>query len=169
MKISQHFVIVPDSYCYCIRWRPLEAAFSALGSNTEPVLDTLEDEVDAGRPKPIDIEWLLRDIVPASLVLSGNMICYCHFGYVSEFSSSELPFLQGRAFVLASQYSRLLPVDHAAQYLDASVQVLEANEAGVPVKISAIKAIQKYFFSDLLQVDKLIFSVQLLPTHHLSE
>ena len=138
---------------HSFRWRPLEAAFSALGSNTEPVLDTLEDEVDAGREKPIDVEWLLRDIVPSLLVLSGNitplmsaLVCLIYF-------LLDFPFLQGRAFVLASQYSKLLPADHAAQYLDASVQVLEASGAGVPVKISAIKAIQKYATSDNSRIE----------------
>jgi importin-9 len=56
---------------------------------------------------------------------------------------SEYPFLQGRAFVFASQYAKLLPSQLAGQYLDAAIQVIEASEAGIPVKISAIKAIHK--------------------------
>jgi importin-9 len=52
--------------------------------------------------------------------------------------------LQGRAFVFASQFASLFPVELGAQYLDAACQVVEAQDAGVPVKISAIKAIQKY-------------------------
>jgi hypothetical protein len=38
----------------------------------------------------------------------------------------------------------LFPAELGAQYLDAACQVVEAQEAGIPVKISAIKAIQKY-------------------------
>lgn len=98
--------------------------------------------MDAGRAKPIDVEWLLRDVVPALLVLSGK-IFFTERIALSNISP-EFPFLQGRSFVLASQFSKLLPSELASQYLDASVQVLEASEAGVPVKISAIKAIQKY-------------------------
>ena len=55
----------------------------------------------------------------------------------------ESPFLQGRAFVFASQFAKLLPAQLAVQYLDAAVQVMEASEAGIPVKVSAVKAIHK--------------------------
>ena len=46
--------------------------------------------------------------------------------------------------MFASQYAKLLPAQLAGQYLDAAVQVLEASEAGIPVKVSAVKAIHKY-------------------------
>ncbi|KAJ7292991.1 armadillo-type protein [Mycena rebaudengoi] len=108
-------------------WRPLEAALAAIGSQAEAVQDCVEDEQDAGRPKPIDIEFLLSDIIPAVLNLS------------------EFPFLQGRSFVFASQYAKLLPVQLAGQYLDAAVQVIEASEAGIPVKISAVRAVHNFF------------------------
>jgi len=55
----------------------------------------------------------------------------------------EHQFLQGRGFVFASQFSRLLQAQSAAQYLDAAVQVIENHDAGVPVKVSAVKAVQK--------------------------
>lgn len=58
--------------------------------------------------------------------------------------SIDFPFLQGRAFVFASQYAKMLPLQSAGHYLNASIQVLESSEAGVPVKISAVKAIHKY-------------------------
>ncbi|KAJ6609355.1 ARM repeat-containing protein [Mycena sp. CBHHK59/15] len=108
-------------------WRPLEAALAAIGSQAEAVQDCVEDEQDAGRAKPIDIEYLLSDVVPAVLNLS------------------EFPFLQGRGFVFASQYAKLLPVQLAGQYLDAAVQVIEASEAGIPVKISAVRAVHNFF------------------------
>ena len=57
--------------------------------------------------------------------------------------SPEYPFLQGRGFVFASQYAKVLPLQSAGHYLNAAVSVLESNEAGVPVKISAVKAIHK--------------------------
>ena len=57
---------------------------------------------------------------------------------------TEFPFLQGRGFVFASQYSKVLQLQSAQHYLDAAVQVLELNEAGIPVKISAMKAVHKY-------------------------
>ena len=55
----------------------------------------------------------------------------------------EHPFLQGRGFVFASQFSKLLQAQSANQYLEAAVQVIESAEAGAPVKISAVKAVQK--------------------------
>lgn len=57
---------------------------------------------------------------------------------------TEYPFLQGRAFVFASQYAKLLPLQLAGQYLEAAIHVIEASEPGIPVKISAVKAIHKY-------------------------
>jgi hypothetical protein len=38
----------------------------------------------------------------------------------------------------------VLQLQFAQHYLDAAVQVLELNEAGIPVKISAVKAVHKY-------------------------
>ncbi|KAJ7150409.1 armadillo-type protein [Mycena filopes] len=108
-------------------WRPLEAGLAAIGSQAEAIQDCVEDEQDAGRPSPIDIELLLSNVVPSVLSLS------------------EFPFLQGRGFVFASQYAKLLPVQLAGQYIDAAVQVIEAADAGVPVKISAVRAIHNFF------------------------
>ncbi|KAF8167572.1 armadillo-type protein [Crassisporium funariophilum] len=107
-------------------WRPLEAALAAIGSQAESVLDCIEDEQDSGRSKPIDIDFLLTNVIPSIL------------------GTSEFPFLQGRGFVFASQYSKLLPLQSAGQYLDAAVQVLESSEAGIPVKISAVKAVHNF-------------------------
>ncbi|KAJ6520160.1 armadillo-type protein [Mycena sanguinolenta] len=108
-------------------WKPLEASLAAIGSQAEAVQDCIEDEQDAGRAKPIDVEFLLSDVVPSVLTLS------------------EFPFLQGRGFVFASQYAKLLPVQLAGQYIDAAIQVIEASEAGVPVKISAVRAVHNFF------------------------
>lgn len=58
--------------------------------------------------------------------------------------SPDFPFLQGRGFVFASQFARLLPLQMAGQYLEAAMHVIESNAAGIPVKISAVKAIHKY-------------------------
>ncbi|KAF7302737.1 ARM repeat-containing protein [Mycena chlorophos] len=110
-------------------WKPLEAGLAAIGSQAEAVEECVEDEQDAGRPKPIDIELLLSNVVPSVLALT------------------EFPFLQGRGFVFASQYAKLLPVQLAGQYIEAAIQVIEASEAGVPVKISAVRAVHNFFQS----------------------
>lgn len=64
-------------------------------------------------------------------------------GSVDNARFVEHPFLQGRGFVFASQFSKLLQAQSATQYLEAAVQVIESTEAGAPVKISAVKAVQK--------------------------
>lgn len=56
---------------------------------------------------------------------------------------ADVPFLQGRSFVFASQFAEILPQSLAKQYLDAAVQVLDSTEAGVPVKVSAVRALTK--------------------------
>jgi importin-9 len=53
------------------RWKSLEAGLAAMGSQAEAVLDCVEDEEDSGHPKPIDIEYLLSNVVPSVLSLSG--------------------------------------------------------------------------------------------------
>ncbi|KAJ3506346.1 hypothetical protein NLJ89_g6919 [Agrocybe chaxingu] len=107
-------------------WRPLEAGLAAIGSQAESVLDCIEDEQESGRQKPIDIDSLLSNVIPPILGVS------------------EAPFLQGRGFVFASQYAKMLPLQSAGHYLNAAVQILESSEASVPVKISAVKAIHNF-------------------------
>ncbi len=48
--------------------------------------------------------------------------------------------MQGRAFIFASHFVEALPEALAGQYIEAAVQVLEAGEATIPVKASAIEA-----------------------------
>lgn len=45
--------------------------------------------------------------------------------------------------MFASQFAQALPSDLANQYIDAAIQVLGAAEAGVPVKVSAVRALLK--------------------------
>ncbi|EEB93720.1 hypothetical protein MPER_07587 [Moniliophthora perniciosa FA553] len=106
-------------------WRPLEAALAAVGSQADTIQECIEDEQESGRDKPIDIESLLSNVIPSIL------------------GQAEFPFLQGRGFVFASQYAKLLPVQLAGQYLNAAVQVIEASDAGIPIKVSAVKAVHK--------------------------
>lgn len=54
------------------RWRPLEAALAAIGSQSEAILDCVEDEQVSGRPKPIDIDSLLVNIISPILSTSGR-------------------------------------------------------------------------------------------------
>ncbi|GAW03271.1 ARM repeat-containing protein [Lentinula edodes] len=107
-------------------WRSLEAALTAVGSQAETIQECIDDEQESGRNRPIDIESLLTNVIPTIL------------------GQSEFPFLQGRGFVFASQYAKLLPVQLAGQYLDAAIHVIEANDASIPIKVSAVKAVQNF-------------------------
>ncbi|KAI0275362.1 ARM repeat-containing protein [Gloeopeniophorella convolvens] len=107
-------------------WRPLEGALATLGSQAEQISDITNDEVDSGRPKPLDIEYLLAQVIPSLLTLSAY------------------PFLQGRCLFFASRFAELLPSDVRGQYLDAAVQVIESSETGIPFKVSAVKSIQHF-------------------------
>ncbi|KAI0281277.1 ARM repeat-containing protein [Russula aff. rugulosa BPL654] len=107
-------------------WRPLEGAFAVLGSQAEVILDISNDEHDADRPRPIDIEYLLAHVIPSLLTLSAY------------------PFLQGRCLFLASRFAELLPSDVRGQYFEAAIQVIESNETEIPFKVSAVKSIQHF-------------------------
>ena len=52
--------------------------------------------------------------------------------------------MQGRAFVTASSYARILPPQLMGQYLTAAIGALESSTSGVPLKVAALKAVRKY-------------------------
>ena len=62
-------------------------------------------------------------------------------------TETELPFLQGRSFVFASQFAKALPHTLADQYIDAAITVVDSTTASVPVKISAVRALNKFVLS----------------------
>ncbi len=107
------------------RWKPLEAILAALGGVSDDVRNLLEDDETAHRPPSIDIQYLFDNVIPGLL------------------GASDTPFLQGRAFVFASQFASLLSPQLSGQYLDAAVTALGSPDVPIPVKISAVKTIKK--------------------------
>ncbi|KAK1923454.1 armadillo-type protein [Papiliotrema laurentii] len=107
-------------------WKPLEASLACLGAVGDDVRNLLEDDADNHRPASINVNYLFDEVIP-------NLL-----------NSSETPFLQGRAFVFASQFASLLSPQLAGQYLSAAVSALEAPDVPVPVKISAVKTIKNF-------------------------
>lgn len=67
----REIAITPSDANY--RWRPLEAALAAAGSQSESILDYIEDEQESGRPKPIDIDYLLANVIPPILSVGGKL------------------------------------------------------------------------------------------------
>jgi hypothetical protein len=53
-------------------WRPLEASLAVIGSQSEDVLNCIGDELDSGREKPINIDYLLVEVIPSFLSLDGK-------------------------------------------------------------------------------------------------
>ncbi|KAF8131585.1 armadillo-type protein [Boletus edulis] len=107
-------------------WKPLEAGLAAIGSQAEDILECIEDEQDSSRQKPLDVEQLLANVIPSLLHLT------------------EFPFLQGRGFVFASQFAKVLPLQMAGQYLEVAMHVIESDSASIPVKVSAVKAVHNF-------------------------
>ena len=54
----------------------MEAALAAIGSQSESILDCIEDEQASGRTAPIDIEYLLANIIPPILSASGRVFLF---------------------------------------------------------------------------------------------
>jgi importin-9 len=77
--------------------------------------------------------------------------------------------LQGRAFVFASEFAKILPTDMSSQYVAVAVHALQATTSGIPVKISALRALDNYckFLSpeyvNPYQVNIMEGTCQLLP------
>ncbi|GAA5933997.1 karyopherin KAP114 [Sporobolomyces koalae] len=108
-------------------WKGLESALAVVGGISEDLIDHVQERAEEGRPPKFNLERVFEGIV---------MNCL---------SASNVQFLQGRAFVFASQYSEALPSQLAKQYIDAAIQVLDSADAGVPVKVSAVRALTNFF------------------------
>jgi hypothetical protein len=78
--------------------------------------------------------------------------------------------LQGRAFVFASEFAKVLPTEMSSQYVSVAVQALQAETSGIPVKISALRALHNYCkhlnpeFVTPYQVNIMENTCQLLPS-----
>ncbi|KZT44292.1 ARM repeat-containing protein [Sistotremastrum suecicum HHB10207 ss-3] len=104
-------------------WRPLEASLACSAANSESITEYLEEEDGA---QSFDVKNLSSEILPSLHQLSAT------------------PFLQGRSFVFASKFASLLSSDVAQQYFSAAIEVVESNNVGVPVKLSAVLAIKDF-------------------------
>lgn len=69
----------------------MEAALAAIGSQSEAVLNYIEDEQESGKSRPIDIDSLLVNIIPPILNVSGQSILIRCNSYNSSFY--RLPIL----------------------------------------------------------------------------
>ncbi|WWC66093.1 uncharacterized protein I303_108715 [Kwoniella dejecticola CBS 10117] len=107
-------------------WKPLESVLSLIGGVSDDLREIIAEEEAGGGSPTFDLQYLFDQVIPGLL------------------QQSETPFLQGRAFVFASQFASHLSHSLAAQYLGAAVHVLDSREVSVPVKISAVKTIKNF-------------------------
>ncbi|CAG8581226.1 3908_t:CDS:10 [Cetraspora pellucida] len=103
-------------------WKVQEACLKAVGFVSNELATVLQD--DAPKVK-FDLPGLFEHVV---------------FGHLT---ATEYPFLQGRAFVFASQYATLLPGELASRYVSEAVCAIQGVGA-IPVKVSALRALQNF-------------------------
>ncbi|GAA5887335.1 hypothetical protein JCM6882_002496 [Rhodosporidiobolus microsporus] len=108
-------------------WKGYESALAVVGGVSEDLIEHVQERAEEGKPPKFALEQVFEGVV------------------VTYLTASNLPFLQGRAFVFASQFAEVLPQQLAKQYIQAAIQVLDAAEAGVPVKVSAVRALTNFF------------------------
>ncbi|BGP14490.1 hypothetical protein JCM10213v2_002439 [Rhodosporidiobolus nylandii] len=108
-------------------WKGYEAALAVVGGISEDLIEHVQERAEEGKAPKFALERVFEGVV------------------MTYVTASSLPFLQGRAFVFASQFAEALPQALTKQYIDAAIQVLDAAEAGVPVKVSAVRALLNFF------------------------
>ncbi|KAI7859526.1 armadillo-type protein [Circinella umbellata] len=129
-------------------WKIQEACLLAIGRSAEDLIDGLKDE---SRTVQFDLKSLFDHVVLESM------------------NQTAFPFLQGRAFVFASEFAKVLPTEMASQYVMAAVNALQSPASSIPVKISALRALNNYCkdldpqYSAPYQVNILEGACQLLP------
>ncbi|KAI7903140.1 armadillo-type protein [Cokeromyces recurvatus] len=129
-------------------WKIQESCLLAVGRLSEELADSLADE---SKKVQFDLKSLFDHVV------------------LEDMKLSDLPFLQGRAFVFASEFAKILPNDMSSQYVSVAVQALQSPNSGIPVKISALRALDNYCkylnpqFVTPYQVNIMEGACQLLP------
>ncbi|KAG1180299.1 hypothetical protein G6F70_000463 [Rhizopus microsporus] len=104
-------------------WKIQESCLLAVGRLSEELTDAL---ADPAKNVQFDLKSLFDHVV------------------LEDMKASEYPFLQGRAFVFASEFAKVLPTEMASQYVSVAVHALQSPTSGIPVKISALRALNNY-------------------------
>ncbi|KAG1592125.1 hypothetical protein G6F48_002850 [Rhizopus delemar] len=104
-------------------WKIQEACLLAVGRLSEELTEALGDP---SKNVTFDLKSLFDHVV------------------LEDMKAQEYPFLQGRAFVFASEFAKILPTEMASQYVSVAVHALQAPTSGIPVKISALRALNNY-------------------------
>ncbi|ORX37597.1 armadillo-type protein [Kockovaella imperatae] len=97
-------------------WKPVQASLAIIGG--------LSDDIRELRQGSFDLAYLFNQVIPGLL------------------QQNDAPFLQGRAFIFASQFASSLPPELAGQYLAAGVEAMASDNFAV--KLSAVKTIKNF-------------------------
>lgn len=108
-------------------WKGYDSALAVVGAVAEDLIEHVQECQEEAKSPAFALEPVFQGVVMTYL------------------TANDVPFLQGRAFVFASQFSELLPTQLAKQYLDAAISVLDSADASVPVKVSAVRALTNFF------------------------
>ncbi|KAG9295192.1 hypothetical protein G9A89_006173 [Geosiphon pyriformis] len=103
-------------------WKVQEACLKAIGSISSDLIAAVQEQDNKFN---FDLAGLFNNVV------------------LNHLSASDLPFLQGRAFVFSSQFASILPANHAFQYVSAAVVAVQSNGA-IPVQISGLRALKNF-------------------------
>jgi hypothetical protein len=131
-------------------WKGYDSALAVVGAVAEDLIDHVQECQEEAKSPAFALEPVFQGVVMTYLTANGAH-CFQYFDSMRRadltFSGllaiADVPFLQGRAFVFASQFAELLPTQLAKQYLDAAISVLDSADASIPVKVSAVRALTK--------------------------
>ncbi|RKP15107.1 armadillo-type protein [Piptocephalis cylindrospora] len=118
-------------------WRTDEAVLHAIGRSSDWLVQILQEGPSASKGDPEGGESILD--------LAG-LFEHVILGHVQR---TNLPFLQGRALLLAAEYGTVLPPALAHQYLTGAMEALTSADTTIPVRVSALRTIHQFGRSDL--------------------
>lgn len=104
-------------------WKIQEASLCAVGRSADDIILGMKDEK---RNVQFDIKSLFDHVIMDSMRATG------------------FPFLQGRAFVIASELVEILPPELASNYVRVAVEALQTPDGSIPLKVSALRALNNY-------------------------
>ncbi|CAO3648112.1 unnamed protein product [Mucor hiemalis] len=104
-------------------WKIQESCLLSVGRLSDELMEAL---ADGSKGVQFDLRGMFDHVV------------------LEDMKSAEHPFLQGRAFVFASEFAKILPAEMSSQYVSVAVHALQAPTSGIPVKISALRALDNY-------------------------
>ncbi|CAG8445061.1 3579_t:CDS:10 [Funneliformis caledonium] len=120
---AQHLIEESDkarATCDKCWWKMQEACLKAIGYVSEEFKSAIQES-----KVNFDLTGLFEHVV---------------FNYVTAI---DIPFLQGRAIVFASQFATFLSEELAARYIAATVDAIQRIES-IPAKVSSLKALQNF-------------------------